>query len=42
MGLGLSIAYTLVAAHSGRLEVDSTPGLGSHFTVWLPINSQQS
>jgi two-component system sensor histidine kinase BaeS len=42
MGLGLSIAYTLVAAHGGRLELDSTPGLGSHFTVWLPLRSQES
>jgi two-component system sensor histidine kinase BaeS len=41
MGLGLSIAYTLVAAHNGRLELDSTPGLGSHFTVWLPLDSQE-
>jgi signal transduction histidine kinase len=39
MGLGLSIAYNLVAAHGGRLEVDSTPRLGSHFTVWLPLDS---
>jgi signal transduction histidine kinase len=42
MGLGLSIAYALVAAHGGRLELDSTPGLGSRFTVWLPFGSQQS
>jgi two-component system sensor histidine kinase BaeS len=39
MGLGLSIAYTLVAAHDGRLELESTPGLGSRFTVWLPLKS---
>ncbi|MGD8791087.1 MAG: HAMP domain-containing sensor histidine kinase, partial [Anaerolineae bacterium] len=42
MGLGLNIAYTLITAHGGRLEVDSTPGLGSHFTVWLPINAQEA
>ena len=41
MGLGLSIAYTLLAAHGGRLDLDSTPGLGSRFTVWLPLDSQE-
>jgi two-component system sensor histidine kinase BaeS len=38
MGLGLSIARDLVIAHSGRLEVDSQPGEGSRFTIWLPLN----
>jgi two-component system sensor histidine kinase BaeS len=37
MGLGLGIARDLVVAHDGRLEVQSTPGQGSHFTIWLPV-----
>lgn len=41
MGLGLSIADSLVAAHGGRLELESTPGLGSHFTVWLPLQPRE-
>jgi two-component system sensor histidine kinase BaeS len=36
MGLGLSIARDVVIAHGGRLDVDSAPGLGSHFIVFLP------
>jgi signal transduction histidine kinase len=36
MGLGLSIAQDLIVAHGGRLEVQSAPGQGSQFTIWLP------
>ena len=37
MGLGLAIARDLVMAHGGRLQVESAPGQGSRFTVWLPL-----
>ena len=37
MGLGLSIARDLALAHGGRLEVESQPGVGSQFTVWIPV-----
>ncbi len=36
-GLGLSIAYWIIRNHGGRIEVDSMPGKGTTFCVWLPL-----
>jgi two-component system phosphate regulon sensor histidine kinase PhoR len=35
-GLGLSIVKHIAQVHSGYLSVESTVGLGSHFTIHLP------
>ena len=36
-GLGLSISYDIVRQHRGEIHVESVPGKGVTFTVWLPL-----
>ncbi len=41
-GLGLAIAKHILNRHEGKLEIASTPGEGSTFTVWLPATGAQA
>ncbi|HEX29399.1 TPA: PAS domain-containing sensor histidine kinase, partial [Candidatus Poribacteria bacterium] len=40
-GLGLSIAQRIVEQHDGRIEVESEPGRGATFKVFLPIRGPE-
>jgi len=40
-GLGLFIVKSLVEAHRGRVEVESTVGAGTRFAVFLPVAEEK-
>lgn len=39
-GLGLAVCYGIVTEHGGRLSVRSNLGIGTTFTIFLPIQKQ--
>ncbi|GAX84124.1 hypothetical protein CEUSTIGMA_g11547.t1 [Chlamydomonas eustigma] len=41
-GLGLHLVKQLIEAHNGDISVESEMGVGSTFTVWLPIKQVDS
>jgi len=41
-GLGLAISHSIVNKHDGRITVQSTPGAGTVFTVYLPASGHGS
>jgi signal transduction histidine kinase len=40
-GLGLSLSFGIIKKHNGRIEVSSTPGVGTTFRIVLPISQPE-
>ncbi|MEZ4483606.1 MAG: PAS domain-containing protein [Syntrophotaleaceae bacterium] len=41
-GLGLAIVHSIITKHEGYIEVQSEPGQGTLFTIFLPATDQDS
>lgn len=39
-GLGLSMSFSIVQKHGGRIEVHSAPGEGTRFRIWVPVSGR--
>jgi two-component system, NtrC family, sensor kinase len=41
-GLGLSVTYSLIGKMNGTVEVDSEPGVGTEFTITIPVHPENT
>ncbi len=40
-GLGLAIVHDIIEAHGGSITLDSRPGVGTSFVIWLPGSQEK-
>lgn len=39
-GLGLMVVQRIIRDHSGRIDIESKPGRGTTFRIWLPLHER--
>ncbi|MCK4727324.1 MAG: HAMP domain-containing histidine kinase, partial [Desulfobacterales bacterium] len=39
-GLGLNVAYNIIKKHNGTIDVESTMGKGTMFTIRIPVQKK--
>jgi len=39
-GLGLAMVYSIIKKHNGHIEVESTPGRGTSFYIYIPVSKK--
>lgn len=42
IGLGLAICYSIIKSHEGLINVESEPGVGTKFTVYIPAMDEEN
>ena len=42
IGLGLSISFSIIDRHNGRIEINSREGFGTTLSVYLPVIDEQT
>ncbi len=40
-GLGLAVVHGIIQSLQGRIEVESTQGVGTRFTIWVPLSEER-
>jgi PAS domain S-box-containing protein len=41
-GLGLALVHSIVTNHGGFIDVDTSPGMGTAFSIYIPIQDQET